>query len=152
MEYLYAVVLLCFCVTPTSPIGAHHVGPVSYRTEIEPEVFGFYNVSVAHPHCHPVRMRLLDLEGHLLHARPILEGGPHHCKFVPWTIATFDQMFTDNFDVRVLVVRQEMIRAVLPDISILLLLLQLLAKGIYLWLNLIHVFLDICAQILSNYF
>ena len=45
-----------------------------------------------------------------------------------------------------------MIGRVLPEVSILLLLLQLLAEGIYLRLNLVHIFLYICAQILSYYF
>ena len=152
MKYFYTVVLLCFCIAPTSPIGTHHIGPMTYWTEIKPKVFGFYYVSVAHPHRHPVRMRLLDLKGHFLHGRTILEGWTHHCKFISRTIAAFDQILTHDFDVRVFVIRQEMVGRILPKISVLLLLLQLLAEGIYLRLNLIHIFLYICTQILSYNF
>lgn len=56
------IVVLAPCIRPYSSIWAYHIGPVSSVWEIEPIIFGHYNISMAHSHCYPCRYNLFHFE------------------------------------------------------------------------------------------
>lgn len=72
LKGLYAVVMLCLCVAPTSTVCADHVGSVADSAEIEAVVLACYYFRVAHADCDPIRGGLFDSEGEFLEAISLL--------------------------------------------------------------------------------
>ena len=120
--------------------------------KIEAIVFRFDNVFMAHSYGYPIRMRLLDFKGHFLDIAAILKMRLHNCKFISWSVWTFDNGVADNHDVGVFELGSEFKWRLFPEIKVLFDVIDGSAISLNFGDNLVHVFLDISAQILGGDF